>query len=464
MMTLLDAAQAIGALASGPNVVFTGVCTDSRSVMQGDLFVALKGERFDGHDYIRSALSLGAVAALVDLVDLKGSAQDLGIPLMRVENTRLALGKLARAWRGLNDASLVAITGSNGKTSVKEMVAAILRAELWNAGRGEAQQGLLATEGNLNNDIGVPLTLLKLRPEHRYAVVEMGMNHPGEIEYLSHMASPNIALINNAHRAHLGLLGTVEAVAHAKGEIFSGLRPNGIAIVNADDPHAYVWRELTASHRRLDFALSQPAPVSARYSLTVFGSHIDFRTPLGDISTQLQVPGVHSVHNALAACAVAVALDVKPVSISAGLRAFAGVKGRMQRRSGLQGAVLIDDTYNANPDSVTAALDVLTQMPGAKFFVLGDMGEIGPDGDALHGAIGLYAKERGVDRLFSLGDLSHQAASKFGNGAARYVRAEDLIANLGPLLHSGVTVLIKGSRFMQMERVVNALAAETAHV
>ena len=460
MMTLLEAAEAIGALASGPNVPFMGVCTDSRNVMQGDLFVALKGERFDGHDYIRSGLSIGAVAAMADL---SWPVQDLGLPLLRVKDTRLALGKLAQAWRALSKASLVAITGSNGKTSVKEMVAAILRAELWNEGGGDAQEGLLATEGNLNNDIGVPLTLLKLRPRHHYAVVEMGMNHLGEIDYLSHMASPDIALINNAQRAHLGLLGTVEAVAHAKGEIFSGLRPNGIAIINADDPHAYVWRELAGVRRRLEFALSQPAAVSARYSLTAFGSRIDFRTPLGEISTQLQVPGVHNVHNALAACAVAVALDVKPVSISAGLRAFAGVKGRMQRRSGLQGAVLIDDTYNANPDSAMAALDVLAQMPGTKIFVLGDMGEIGPDGDALHGAIGLYAKEQGINRLFTLGELSQQAASAFGVGAARYVSAEDLIANLRPLVHSGVTVLIKGSRFMKMERVVNALVIDPAY-
>lgn len=460
MMTLLEAAQAVGALASGPNIPFLGVTTDSRNVMQGDLFIALKGERFDGHDYVRSALSSGAIAAMVDL---SWPVQDSGLSLLRVDDTRLALGRLARVWRALNKASLVAITGSNGKTSVKEMVAAIVRAALWNDSRDEVQQGLLATEGNLNNDIGVPLTLLKLRLQHQYAIVEMGMSRPGEISYLSHMASPDIALINNAHRAHLGLLGTVEAVAHAKGEIFSGLRSNGIAIINADDPHAYVWRELTGARRRLEFALSQPAAVSARYNLTAFGSDVDFRTPAGEISTQLQVPGVHNVHNALAACAVAVALDLKPDSISAGLRAFAGVKGRMQRKSGLQGAVLIDDTYNANPDSAVAALDVLAQIPGTKIFVLGDMGEIGPDGDALHGAIGLYAKEQGVDRLFSLGELSHRAASTFGSGAALYVRVEDLIANLKPLLTSGVTVLIKGSRFMQMERVVRALASEAAY-
>lgn len=459
MMTLLEAAQAIGALALGPNVPFLGVSTDSRNVTQGDLFIALKGERFDGHEYIRMALSFGAVAAMVDQ---SWPDQDLGLPLLRVDNTRLALGRLAQAWRALNNTPLVAITGSNGKTTVKEMVAAILRAELWSDGKGEDKDALLATEGNLNNDIGVPLTLLKLRRQHRYAVIEMGMNHPGEIEYLSKMTSPDAAVINNAQRAHLGLLGTIEAVAHAKGEIFAGLRPDGVAIINADDPHAYVWRELTGSRKRIEFALSQPAAISARFSLTGFGSHIDFQTPSGEISTQLQVPGAHNVRNALAACAVAFTLGVKPVSISAGLRAFAGVKGRMQRKSGTQGAIVIDDTYNANPDSAMVALDVLAQFQGVKIFVLGDMGEIGPDGNAMHAAIGQYAQELGIDRLFSLGELSHQAAAKFGNGSALYVRAEDLIANLRPLLTIGVTVLIKGSRFMHMERVVNALTAETA--
>lgn len=460
MMTLLEAAQAIGAMATGPNVPFIGVSTDSRSVARGDLFIALKGERFDGHEYIRTASSFGAVAAMVDQ---SWPGQDIGLPLLRVDDTRMALGRLAQAWRGLNITPLVAITGSNGKTTLKEMVAAILRAEMWGDGPGEGQDALLATEGNLNNDIGVPLTLLKLRARHRYAVIEMGMNHPGEIEYLSRMAGPDIAVINNAQRAHLGLLGTLEAVAHAKGEIFAGLRSNGIAIINADDPHAYVWRELTGNRKRIEFALSQPATVSARYSLTAFGSHIDFLTPQGEISTQLQVPGAHNVRNALAACTVAVALGVKPVSVSAGLRAFAGVKGRMQRKSGTHGAILIDDTYNANPDSAMAALDVLAQFQGIKIFVLGDMGEVGPDSNAMHTAIGQYAKDLGIDHLFSLGELSHQAAAKFGNGSALYVRAEDLIANLRPLLKADVTVLVKGSRFMHMERVVDALAAEPAH-
>ena len=259
MMTLLEAAQAIDAQASGPNVPFLGVSTDSRNVGQGDLFVALKGERFDGHEYVRSASSFGAVAAMVDQ---SWPNEDIGLPMLRVDNTRLALGRLAQAWRTMNNTPLVAITGSNGKTTLKEMVAAILRAELWGDGQGAGQDALLATEGNLNNDIGVPLTLLKLRRQHRFAVIEMGMNHPGEIEYLSRMADPDVAVINNAQRAHLGLLGTVEAVAHAKGEIFSGLRTNGMAIINADDPRAYVWRELTLNHKRMEFA-----PVAARCDL-----------------------------------------------------------------------------------------------------------------------------------------------------------------------------------------------------
>lgn len=460
MMTLLEAAEAIGALASGPNVPFMGVCTDSRNLQQGDLFIALKGERFDGHEYIRSAMSFGAVAAMVDA---GWPMQDLGLPLLRVENTRLALGSLARAWRRQNNVPLVAITGSNGKTTVKEMVAAIMRAALGSGNNETGQETLLATEGNLNNDIGVPLTLLKLRGQHRYAVIEMGMNHRGEIDYLSRMAEPDVALINNAQRAHLGLLGSVEAVAHAKGEIFAGLRPNGIALINGDDPYAYVWRELVGPRKRIEFALSQPAAVSARFSLTAYGSHIDFITPLGEVSTQLQVPGVHNVRNALAACAVAVALEIAPVNISAGLRAFAGVKGRMQRKSGISGVQVIDDTYNANPDSVIAALDVLAQVPGQKIFVLGDMGEIGPDSVVLHASIGQAARERGIDRLFTLGELAPHAAAKFGNGAALYVRAEDLIASLRPILSNNVTVLIKGSRFMHMERIVDALMAEPAY-
>ena len=460
MMTLLEAAQAIGALASGPDVPFMGVCTDSRNLQQADLFVALKGERFDGHEYIRSALSFGAVAAMVDT---GWPVQDLGLPLLRVENTRLGLGSLAQAWRRQNNVPLVAITGSNGKTTVKEMVAAILRAALWNGGKETDHETFLATEGNLNNDIGVPLTLLKLRSRHRYAVIEMGMNHRGEIDYLSRLAEPNIAVINNAQRAHLGLLGSVEAVAHAKGEIFAGLRPDGIALINGDDPHAYVWREQIGARKRIEFALSQPAAVSARFSLTAYGSHIDFITPLGEVTAQLQVPGVHNVRNALAACAVAVALEIPPVNISAGLRAFAGVKGRMQRKSGISGVQVIDDTYNANPDSAIAALDVLAQVPGQKIFVLGDMGEIGPDGVALHALIGQAAQERGIDRLFTLGELAPQAAAKFGNGAALYVRAEDLIASLRPLLGNNVTVLVKGSRFMHMERIVDALIAEPTY-
>ena len=460
MMTLLEAAQAINALASGPNVPFMGVCIDSRNLQQGDLFVALKGERFDGHEYIRSALSFGAAAALVDA---SWPVQDLGLPLLRVDNTRIALGALAHAWRRQNNIPLVAITGSNGKTTVKEMVAAIIRAALWNGSKESSQDGLLATEGNLNNDIGVPLTLLKLRSHHRYAVIEMGMNHRGEIDTLSRMAEPNIAVINNAQRAHLGLLGSVEAVAHAKGEIFAGLRPDGLALINADDPYAYVWRELVGPRRRLEFALSQPAAVSARFSLTAYGSHIDFTTPLGEVTTQLQVPGVHNVRNALAACASAVALEIPTVNISAGLRAFSGVKGRMQRRSGINGVQVIDDTYNANPDSAIAALDVLAQLSGQKYFVLGDMGEIGADGVALHAAIGAAARDKGIDRLFTLGELAPHAAAKFGTGAALFVRAEDLLASLKPLMASEVTVLVKGSRFMHMERIVDALIAEAAY-
>jgi UDP-N-acetylmuramoyl-tripeptide--D-alanyl-D-alanine ligase len=457
MLTLLEAAQAISAQVSGPDVTFTGVTTDSRNVAHGDLFVALKGENFDGHEFVRNALGCGAVAAMVERA---WEPSDVELPLLRVDDTKLALGRLAHAWRNRFSIPLVAITGSNGKTTVKEMLAAILRANEWTGGKPHGPEAVLATEGNLNNDIGLPLMLLRLREHHHYAVIEMGMNHRGEIGYLSRLADPDFALITNAHRAHLGFLGSTEGVAHAKGEIYEGLKPQSVALINADDPHAYVWRELSAGHSRIEFALSQPAPLRARYTLTGFGANVDFITPLGEFSAHLQVPGVHNVRNALAACATAYAMDIRPVTIAAGLRAFSGVKGRMQRKTGSHGALLIDDTYNANPDSVLAALEVLAAIPGEKIFVLGDMGEIGPEGVALHGELGTQAKALGIGKLYTLGELSAHAAAKFGSGAQLYVRVEDLATALKPRLKSGVTVLVKGSRFMRMERVVEALEAK----
>jgi UDP-N-acetylmuramoyl-tripeptide--D-alanyl-D-alanine ligase len=296
--------------------------------------------------------------------------------------------------------------------------------------------------------------LLELRADHRYAVIEMGMNHAGEIRYVTCMAEPSVALINNAGVAHMENLGSNEAIARAKGEIFEGLRPGGTAVINADDAFAPSWRSLAAHAKQIDFALETTAAVTATYRIREFESEIVLKTPLGSGSTVVAAPGLHNVRNALAASAAATALQVPPATVAAGLARFGGIKGRLQRKRGLNGATLIDDTYNANPDSTRAAVAVLAQMPGKKLLVLGDMGELGERAPQLHAQIGEQARAAGIDRLFTLGDLSAHAARAFGAGARHFPRIEDLLAEVEPLLAAGVTLLVKGSRFMQMERVV----------
>jgi UDP-N-acetylmuramoyl-tripeptide--D-alanyl-D-alanine ligase len=410
------------------------------------LFVALKGERFDGHDYVKQVMEQGAVAALVERRDPAWG----DFPLLVVKDARLALGELAGHWRSRFTIPVVALTGSSGKTTVKEMIAAILRAQT-----GVADQ-VLATKGNLNNDIGMPLTLLGLRDTHRYAVIEMGMNHPGEIAYLSRIARPDVALIINAQAAHLAGLGTVEAVARAKGEIFQGLAAHGTAVINADDPHAALWQELAAGHPIIRFGLKQQAEVSASFKLQPFGSAIEMVTPAGKFAVALPVPGEHNVRNALAAAAVAQALGVDNATVAAGLAKVASVKGRLLKNPCLHGATMIDDTYNANPGSVRAAIAVLAGMPGKKVLVLGDMGELGENARALHAEIGAAAKAAGIDLLFTLGDLSAAAAQAFGEGGRHFEYIEDLLHDIENLLAPEVTVLVKGSRFMRMERVIKS--------
>lgn len=446
MLSLNTAAKALNAETSGADVTFSGVTTDSRAVAAGDLFVALKGERFDGHNYVKQVMEQGAAAALVERRDPAWG----DFPLLVVKDARLALGELAGHWRSRFAIPVVALTGSSGKTTVKEMIAAILRAQA-----GVADQ-VLATKGNLNNDIGMPLTLLGLRDTHRYAVIEMGMNHPGEIAYLSRIARPDVALIINAQAAHLAGLGTVEAVARAKGEIFEGLAANGTAVINADDPHAALWQELAAGHRAIRFGLEQPAEVSASFKLQPFGSEIEMITPTGKFAVALPVPGEHNVRNALAAAAVAQALGVDNATVAEGLAKVSSVKGRLQKNPCLHGATLIDDTYNANPGSVRAAIAVLAGLPGKKVLVLGDMGELGENARALHAEIGAAAKAAGIDLLFTLGDLSAAAAQAFGEGGRHFEYIEDLLHDIENLLAPDVTVLVKGSRFMQMERVVKS--------
>lgn len=463
-MRLSQAAQALGVPFAGRDVEFTAVSTDSRAVRHGDLFVALKGERFDGHKFVAQAAAAGASAAMVEQGRDTGPAirdSAIELPLIVVADTLLALGKLAQYWRRQFDIPLIALTGSNGKTTVKEMLAAILREVAQTRSRSANPESLvLATRGNLNNHIGVPLTLLELRREHRYAVIEMGMNHAGEISYISRLAEPDVALINNAGLAHLEFLGSAAAIARAKGEIFEGLHADGVAVINADECYAPLWRELATGRKQLEFGLEARAAVSASYRLRGLDSEIILKTPLGEAETMVPAPGLHNVRNALAASAAASALQVPIAAVAAGLARFPGVKGRLQRKICLHGATLIDDSYNANPDSARAAIAVLAQLPGTKVLVLGDMGELGPQAAALHAEVGACAREAGIDRLLTLGELSARASQAFGAGARHFPRIEELLAEIENALAPGVTVLVKGSRFMQMERVVRSFEVQ----
>lgn len=443
MMRLAEVADLLDVAFTGADADVLRVSTDSRATQAGDLFIALRGEKFDGGIYAAHALQQGAVGVLLDQLQ----APEV-LHAIRVPDTRLALGQLAAGWRNRYSLPIVAITGSNGKTTVKEMLAAILRMA---AGSDEA---VLATEGNFNNDIGLPLMLLRLRESHQYAVLEMGMNHFGEIDYLTRLARPKVALINNAQAAHVGLLGSVAGIARAKGEIFNGLSEQGIAIINADDAYANMWREANVGRSVLSFGLGQDANVRGEFQSTEQGSALTVTTASGQFVVNLQVPGVHNVRNALAACAAALALHISPAQISAGLAAFSGVKGRLQRKRGLRNSIFIDDTYNANPDSVLAALKVLSLHAGKKILVLGDMGELGDEAAALHAQTGLAARHAGVDKLFGLGELTSETVAAFGAGAEHFSCLEDLLAKLQPELDAGTVVLVKGSRFMQMERVV----------
>ena len=330
MMDLKDVALVVGGALHGNAVAFSGVTTDSRRVSAGDLFVAISGERFDGNQFVAEAAARGAVAALTSRLVEAG----MPLPQVVVADTRAALGRLAAHWRSRFGLPLVALTGSNGKTTVKEMLASILAAQVGrdptkSRTHGDGREPVLATEGNLNNDIGVPLTLFRLRDSHRYAVIEMGMNHAGEIDYLAHIARPTVALVTNAHRAHVGILGSVDAIARAKGEIYGGLGPHGIAVVNEDDAFASLWKDLNGGRRIVTFGLSESADVRASFE----ARHVRIVTPLDAFAVTLQVAGEHNVRNALAACAAAHALEIPPHAMQSGLAAFVGVPGRLQRRA-----------------------------------------------------------------------------------------------------------------------------------
>lgn len=431
----------------GVDVPLSGVSTDTRAIESGQLFIALRGERFDAHDFLVEAGAAGAAAFLVSEADKLPPTASAVV----VADTRLALGTLSAAWRASFALPVIAVTGSNGKTTTKEMVAAILRAAFGAA--------VLSTRGNLNNDIGLPLTLLGLRASHRAAVIEMGMNHPGEIAYLAPIGAPTVALVTNAQRAHLEGMGDMDEVAREKGSIFSGLGENGVAVINADDAYANSWRAMAVPHRVCSFGIDQAADVHGKVRQHGLETELTLLAPEGEATIRLRVPGRHNARNALAAAAACLAAGVPLGAVIEGLEGFAGVKGRLQRRAGKMGAEILDDTYNANPDSVRAGIDVLATTIGRKLLVLGDMGEIGEASGQYHDEIGGYAKSQGVDRLFALGDASQQAVRNFGEGARHFCNVEKLIAAVDKELGPETTVLVKGSRFMKMERVADALAA-----
>ncbi|MCB1877323.1 MAG: UDP-N-acetylmuramoyl-tripeptide--D-alanyl-D-alanine ligase [Chromatiales bacterium] len=447
-MRISQLAQATGGAPVGDDVEFLRVTTDSRKLQAGDLFVALRGPNFDGHRFAGSAGEQGAVAALVS----EPLAGDL--PHVRVSDTRAALGSLASWWRSRFDLPVVGITGSNGKTTCKEMVAAILR-----------QRGpVLATRGNLNNDIGLPLTLLDLNESHAYAVIEMGANHPGEIAYLTHIAKPDVALLNNAGRAHLEGFGSLEGVARAKGEIFSGLSADGIAVLNRDDRFYPLWREVIGSRPYVDFGIHPEALVRAATDQVPL-----LRDDLGlsqqftihgvgaDRPVNLRLAGAHNLRNALAASAVAKALEIPAADIVDGLESMRPVAGRLNPRLAPNGALVIDDTYNANPDSLDAALASLSALHGPRWLVLGDMGELGPEAAELHRAMGEAARAAGLQRLFATGPLSRHAVGSFGAGARHFPDTDALSAAINAGLRADTIVLVKGSRAQRMERVVASL-------
>jgi UDP-N-acetylmuramoyl-tripeptide--D-alanyl-D-alanine ligase len=448
-MDLATASAMVGGRRIGANPTFLRVTTDSRALERGDLFVALRGERFDGHAFVPQALRDGAVAAMV----AEPAAASLAGDLVVVPDTQQALGRLAGAWRARFDLPLAIVVGSNGKTTVKEMTAAAL------AGR-HGVGAVLATQGNLNNAIGLPLTLLRLREAHRSAVVELGMNHRGETAELAAIAKPTIAVVNNAQREHQEFMQNVAEVAAEHADAILALPAGGVAVINADDPHAGVWREAAAraGARVVGFGTGAGADVRGEVALAATGSTLEVATAAGRTTIALAVPGLPMAQNALAAVAAALAAGADLASIRRGLEAFRAVPGRLATSVVPAGAVVIDDTYNANPDSVRAAIDVLARAARPRILVLGDMGEVGTEGPAFHREVGAYARAAGIDRLYAVGAQAALAAAAFGAGARHFDDVGALAAALAADAVHGATVLVKGSRFMRMERVVAALA------
>lgn len=447
-MTLSEMAKHLDGATITQDAECVGLSRDTRSLTKKNLYVAIRGENFDGHNFVVDAHKKHAAAALVD------HPIDCPIPQIIVKDTIAALGKIAAAWRSQFNIPFIGVTGSNGKTTLKNMIASILRAATG------SETKVLATEGNLNNNIGVPLMLARLDDKHRYSVIEMGMNHPGEIDYLTHLVKPHVAVVNNAAAAHLEGLGDIAGVARAKGEIFGGLDKDGIAILNRDDAFYDYWEKLTAQHNHITFGLQHATDVYATFS---DDSTITLYTPNGEVDVTLPLLGKHNVMNALAATAATIALDINLAVIKKGLEAVKPAPGRLQLHVLANGVRIIDDTYNANPASMTAAIHALAEMSGTKILVLGDMKELGVDAKALHAEIGKKAFDAGINYLFTFGELTKETTKAFGKDAEHFTDRDELVKALQKHLKKGSIILIKGSRSMTMEKIVAKLLPNYEH-
>ncbi|MEY4341799.1 MAG: UDP-N-acetylmuramoyl-tripeptide--D-alanyl-D-alanine ligase [Pseudomonadota bacterium] len=459
-LRLSDAAKWIeGARIQGDaSVLMNRVHTDSRSVQAGDLFIALQGERFDAHDFLAQVSQSGASAAMI----VTGKA-NTNLPCIEVADTRKGLGQLAKGWRSQLHIPVIAVTGSNGKTTVTQMLASILYCALGD--------GALATQGNLNNDIGVPQTLLRLRASHRGAVVELGMNHPGEIAWLAEIAQPTVGLVNNAQREHQEFMVSVEAVAKENGAVIAALPADGVAVFPADDAYASIWKKLAGQRACMTFSMQaaehQTTPADVCLNNADWQDDhwlLEVTTPQGSLKTQLHCAGRHNVSNALAATAAALAANIAIEKIAEGLAKFQPVKGRSRAYTvhvaGKQVNV-VDDSYNANPDSVKAAIDLLAELPKPQILVLGDMGEVGDDGPEFHREVGLYAQHKNIDTVLCLGELTTHTVQACGACAQHFSDIDTLHLQLRHLLPKSASVLVKGSRFMKMERVLDAIANQS---
>ncbi|HSV35476.1 MAG TPA: UDP-N-acetylmuramoyl-tripeptide--D-alanyl-D-alanine ligase [Ramlibacter sp.] len=453
MFTLAQALPWIpgGRLVGDGGVAVERVHSDTRTLQPGDLFVALQGERFDANDFLAQARDQGAVAAIAHRGRLPAD-----FPGIEVDDSKLALGALAAGWRAQFKLPLIAVTGSNGKTTVTQMIASILRA--WQP------EAMLATQGNLNNDIGLPLTLLRLRAQHRIAVIELGMNHPGEIGYLTGIARPTVAMVNNAQREHQEFMATVEAVARENGSVFSGLGNSGVAVFPAGEEFTPLWGELAGKAACMTFGTAFEQAFGKPADIVLAGTEwqrghwqVSVQTPAGGLAYRLHIAGRHNVRNSLAAVACALAAGVPLAAIAAGLEAFEPVKGRSRAlavRFAGRVITLVDDTYNANPDSARAAIDVLAELPGPRLLVLGDMGEVGDQGPQFHAEVGEHARTRAIETLFTLGEQSTAMQGQ------HFEDIDALCAAVLDQLPAVASILVKGSRFMKMERVVEAITRQ----